>query len=395
MTDMKKIIKYIIPLCVSAIFLVSCDDEDKVDHNTTLTPLTYITADTSIELKNTTAEKYTFEWNASKAADLSAVFYEVQFSDDSEFKEIVYSELPTKLGSSTFLVVNDSTLNIIAEKAGIKQSSTDNLYWRVKASNGINEYIPEARKIAITRPAGFAAYPVELYALGSAVEKEGSLKMIKNVVKGSNSTDTVPNISVFDMVATLKKGDLSFVNSLSGRSRSFSVEEGKLVEDAPAIAIPADGVYRIRFNFKTLAVEATAIQGIDQIIVKKDAEHVVFKSLEYKGNSVWEASYDALLPDGSNLPNGTQYKFRVNEMSLLSGNTEYTYWGSPSNTASPPTASTDAFYFYVTKVDNEAITANQLNYYRFPNSVSGKQMKTTLNLNAEGANYSHSCSLVE
>lgn len=393
---MKKTIRYIIPLFILSFVFASCDDNDSVKHETTISEFTYITEDMNLELKNTSKESYTLSWNPSYSGDNTTVFYEVQFAgEDANFEDLVYNEIPEKTGSINHLTLTDSTLNIIAEKAGIKQLTKGNLYWRVRASNGINEFIPEARKIEISRPAGFAAYPVNLYVKGSAVEGDGALKMLKNIEKGNTSADAIPNSSIFDLVVSLKKGELYFANSLTGRIRTFAVEGGKVAEDVDPIQIPADGIYRVRFNFGTLAAEVTSIQGVDQIIVKKDNENLLFKSLEYKGNSLWEASYTALLPDGSNIPTGTQYKFRVSETSLLSGTTSYSYWGAPAISASPPNSSTEAVYFYVTKVDDQAISATQLNYYRFANGVSGKSMKTSLNLNSDQVNYTHTCAIVE
>lgn len=382
---MKITIKYILPILLGFFLMTSCED-DKENHETVISSFEYITSDFSITLQNVQTDTITLEWSKATAQDYTLVFYEVEFAlsstgfDNPDDIEIL---TPTKLGSSPFIKLTDYDLNVLAERLGVKQSTTGTLVWRVKASNGINQYMPEStRKIEVTRPSGFAKSPETIFLAGSATSAGDDLSQAIRLKVSPLNT------SVFEGICDLKSGELYMVSNKTSKHRFFSIINNELKEDEGAINCPSNGLYHIRINFETGAADFSLISKVQQ--VKVGTPEVLISDLNYSGNLTWEAQYNA---DDLSIKSGNQYKFKVLANSVADGSLRETYWGSPNVSSSPPNTSLTDNYYYVIR-DESAYTPLQY-YYRFPTTVAGKTIKVVLYMGADLENWYHTCTYVE
>jgi len=403
--NMKTKTKYFLSILLLGVVLFSCDDSnDDMNHNTSLTEVKYITGDFDAVLEGVSDKFIKLEWEKSVAADMTQVFYIVQFSGDengfNEPDDILLPGPTDKPGYSSFIEISDSVLNIVAERSGLKQLATENLYWRVVASNGIVQRVANGiRTIKVTRPDGFAAVPSSLYVTGSATsggdELDKAIQMKNLTFMEIANNELVPRADVFEVVLPLKSGEFKLIDKKTKKHRSFSIVDNKVAEFSPIINCPAEGIYRIKIDFDNANAEFTLVNKVEQVVVKAGSTESVVTALDYAGDCRWESVFTALLPGGAALPNASQYKFRFTETPVLDETPveQYSYWGATTKSSGAPNATTPASYFYVVESPAEITAITQ--YYRFPVNVSGKQMKTVLDMNIENVNYTHSCSLTE
>ena len=195
-------------------------------------------------------------------------------------------------------------------------------------------------------------------------------------------TDTIP--VGFDVLVELEESErISITDSKLGRQRYFSLTSDsqvqELYEGDVEMTVPVSGVYHVGMDFVTKEAFFSKVEQVDLIVLQNGKPDDVVTTLEYEGNYVWGSQYTALLSDGSALPNGAAYKFRMTESSG-----KVTYWGSSSKMVNPPTEDTASSYFYVTKVSE-----GMSNFYRFPILVSGKQMNVMLSMAPSEENWYH------
>lgn len=397
-----KTIFYYILLSTIAFCVSSCEKPFETVLETKLSDFNFITGDTSLVLTGSSQDTIVLKWEKSIAENSTLVFYKLQFSDNNEdFSDPTHEMIPGRLGSNSFIEITDSLLNIIAEKSAIRQLSTDKLYWRVIASNGINSTIINggSKHLEISRPNGFAAFPEQLYITGSAspggedISKSLILKAIKK--KSDNSLDS----AFYNIVLPLKKGEFKLVNALEGRIRSFGFENnGDIIEifddnDLKNVC-PADGIYHISLNFNTKSTEYASVERVELVVIRNNQPDNIISTLSYSDDYTWKSTFVSTLSDGSNLPAGAMYKFRFSGKTVNTNNPFTAYWGSLSETSSPPTTSSLESYFHVMRVNNDL-----KNYYRFPTAVSGgssgKNIQAVLVMNPADENYYHTCTIVE
>lgn len=398
---MKTIIKYMF-ISLVTVAIISCDSKYEPTLETILSDFGFVTNDTSMVLTGTSTKTVRLKWEKSTAENSTLVFYKVQFSDDQDdFSSPTYELLPGRLGSNNFVEISDSMLNIIAEKSSIRQLSTEKMYWRVIASNGINSKIVEGEKrfIEVTRPAGFAAFPEKLYITGTATPGGDDLsKAIQIKVLKKKSDPTLDSVA-FNIVLPLKQGEFKLVNALQGRTRTFGFDnDGKFIEifedDNIKTTCPADGLYQISLNFITNVAEYASVNLVELVVIRNNTPDNIIATMNYTTDYTWQSDFVSKLSDGANLPTGAMYKFRFSG-NKVSDNSPFTaYWGSPADTSTPPNATTPESYFYVTYVEN-----NLKNYYRFATAVSGsnsgKNMRAVLVMNPVNTNYYHTCTVIE
>jgi len=380
-------LRYFLGFVLIAI-LCSCQEEKDFDHTTTLTPFEYVTENgLSYELKGTPEDTIRFEWTKSKASNETLVFYEIQFvAEDGDFEHPAYTDKTRELGTVNYYLITDSVLNVVAERAGIKQETTGKIYWRVVASNGIVQFtLDQDQEFTVNRPFGFAEYPSKLYMTGSAV---GDGSDMTTLIAGKRSlNDTL----IFNFVGDLSHGDLKFATDVKPDSRFFGVDAGTIAEGF-ATEVSEEGLYRISLDFRNVTAEFRQITSVEQIFVKSGSEDAVLTELIYGGGLIWTKEFDAFLPDDSPIPNGGQYKFRFTESEPGSESVYFSYWGKTTAAAAPPNQTTTPDYFEVVRVGGEN---PPLNYYRFPLGIGGGRLKTVLDFSGDQDVFSHSCTLVE
>lgn len=398
---MKTIIKSLF-ISLFALAFISCESKYEPELETKLSEFEFVTSDTSLVLTGTTQDTVVLRWSKSIAENSTLVFYKVQFSDDQDdFSVPTYELLPGRLGSNNYVEISDSILNIIAEKSSIRQLSTDKLYWRVVASNGINSTIINGgtKFLELTRPAGFAAFPEKLYITGAASPGGEDISAAVQMKALKKKSDPTQDSAAFNIVVPLKQGEFKLVSTTAGRSRTFGFDStGEFIEifedeDIQTIC-PADGLYQISMNFRTNTSEYASVNQVELVVIRSNQPDNVITTMNYTTDYTWESDFVSRLSDGANLPTGAMYKFRFTGNTVIGNNPFTAYWGSPAETSTPPNASTPESYFHVTGVEN-----NLKNYYRFATAVSGsnsgKNMRLVLVMNPANPEYYHTCTLTE
>ena len=398
---MKTIIKYI-TLSLVAFFIISCEHKSEPVLETTLSEFGFVTGDTSLLLSGTTQDTIVLRWEKSVAKNSTLVFYRIQFSEDQDdFQEPTHELLPGRLGANHSIGITDSILNIIAEKSSIRQLSTGKIYWRVLASNGINSKTINggSKFLEVTRPAGFAAFPEKLYITGPASPGGNDISKAIQMKTLKKKSDPTQDSIAHNIVLPLKQGEFKLISALQGRYRTFGFDgDGKFIEIFEEENIktisPADGLYQISMNFITDVAEYASVSQVELVVIRSNQPDNVITPMNHTSDYTWESDFVSKLSDGSNLPAGAMYKFRFSGTTVNGNNPFIAYWGSQSDTSTPPGTGTSESYYYVVSVEN-----NLRNYYRFPTTVSGsnsgKNMRAVLVMDPKDPNYYHTCTVQE
>lgn len=157
-----KQLQYIIITVVCLLF-TACNGYDWESY-----PASSVTKDFEIESGNMSAvitadninsDFIQLKWSEIKSSDGSLVFYDMLFFNTEDFEAPFYVLHQYK---------NDVTLTYldleeIAKKAGIKNNQQGTVYWKIRASNGIDETIGnDYRSLTLTRPTRFNnTYPFD------------------------------------------------------------------------------------------------------------------------------------------------------------------------------------------------------------------------------------------
>lgn len=153
MSRMKKML--ISGLLLGAL-MYGCSDNkaESFDKKADIIPFQILTRDTAITLSYENAEPIRLSWERARTqGGTVGVFYEVQFADEKkDFQDPVMILNPGSLGYAIFIDIKQAEIDSIARKIGIQSGGTGNIYWRIKATTGVSEYISSAYKMAVTRP---------------------------------------------------------------------------------------------------------------------------------------------------------------------------------------------------------------------------------------------------
>lgn len=381
-----KIMKYIQYVLGLVLTLSSCSNFDWDDNSeTTLSAFSVEGAPMNVTVTSENKEELQkLEWEKSHADNYSMVFYKIQFSSTEDFSQVFYTVETKSIGSENFMELTNDELNQIAEKAGIGQSTTGTIYWKVRASNGINAIeSSNSGKIVITRPLGYAYNPSELYLMGTATAAgDDYTKVIpmKMVATGNES-------GIFEIFTSLKEGSLYFVEKLADKTyRRFAVNASSLVEGTEVSTQPLekDCIHRIRVDFNQASASMTKISKVE---VWYDGTKEVLGTMQLKSAAqpIWTvtAAFAAV-------SNNYKYKFRIQETDAEGAST-YVYWGYSKDTSLEQSASSPADYFYAYEVDDSSSYC-----YRF-NKKSHNNQNLTIELNMQPSikQYTHSVTVSE
>ncbi len=345
MNSMKSIAEKVsVVFIVSLLIMSGCDDSNPVSTSVgTVQSLYTPESNTSVTLQPNGSQS--FEWAAAKAEDGGLVMYEVAFdSVGDDFSEPVYRVASDNNGIENIATLSHKTLNKAAAQAGIEAQGTGTLEWTIISSRGVNEKIADARRsIQITRLAGFANPPTNLFLTGGGTEA------------GSSVSDAIPlkttgdgQFEIYTRMTT--EGSFSFVNTTSGSSRTFVVDSGTLRESQEsAPTIDQDGVYRINLDFTSGSATMARVENLE--LFSAPHNEYLF-DLEYQGNSVFLADDEPYSFFQASYGPDSRYKFR---MTLSSGSEEYYEWiGNDEADVGRPDDSSPDSYFYLYPVPESA-----------------------------------------
>jgi hypothetical protein len=188
-TDMKTLVKLTIIVSLFLSF-TGCEKDELSNTNVTAVKSLYEPTDNkTVVLQSSASASLYFEWEPAKAEDSGMVLYEVAFDKEGgDFSSPVYRMASDNNGGYNHATITHKQLNKIAAMAGIQSSEIGKLIWTVFSSKGINDVkADETRTITITRLAGFAEIPVDVYVTGAASEGGTTLanaSMMKSTAPG-------------------------------------------------------------------------------------------------------------------------------------------------------------------------------------------------------------------
>ena len=312
-----------------------------------------------------------FEWEPSLAEDGGVVLYEVVFDKaDGDFSDPVYISTADNNGGSNQATITHKQLNQIAALAGIESAAQGTLKWTVYASKGINPIrAEEERTLTLTRLAGFAEVPSQLYITGEATEVGADLDkamVMKKVADGE-----------FEVFIKLTEGkSFKFVSANTGTPTEYSLNGEKLVEGGSVTAAKT-GIYKYYIDFNAGSFTSKEVTKVKWFLnwSQKEIE------LDYQGLGVWALNgYTVTGLTGSDNTDD-RYKFR---MESSDGETE---WRAAINNDSKPTGN-DEYYYMAEKTNVEQWTNNEVWKTPATDGWSDKTYDITFSLNTQGE-YTH------
>lgn len=354
----------------AALSIASCKKDTRA-LNQNLTPVSTLSlpADqAAVTLAPATASSVEFKWDAAKAEDGDYVLYEIAFDKEGgDFSKPVFKTVSNGGGVETSITLTHKDLNKIANMGGIAASSTGKLKWTVLASKGTNVMPGTAfRTITVSRPAGFAEIPTEMYITGSATE--GGADVTKAVKLKKNED------GVFEIYTSLKAGDYILTDKPTADGKKYYVDNGLIKEGSTPVTISAAKNYRLTFDFNVATTNMVEIQSVG---LWMSAYNTEIGQLSYAGNSTWSAASIPVEFYQFSWGRDERYKFVVH----TSAGTQF--MGS-SRTDNGAPAGQAASYFFLLPVTND----QWANTYKFDPSADRKSVKVDLFFKADAA-YTH------
>ena len=319
---------------------LGCEDEELRDTRVTAVKILYEPTDNkSVELQTSASASVYFEWEPAKAEDSGMVLYEVAFDmEGGDFSEPIYKMASDNNGGYNHVTVSHKQLNKIGALAGIGAAETGKLIWTVFSSKGINDLKgEEVRTIEITRLAGFADVPVDVYVTGTGSEGGtdlASASIMKGIAPGE-----------FEIYTKLTAGEPYFLtDGNAGTPRQFYIENGVLKEGSSSGTVNATGVYRINLDFNVGSV--VIIEVVDFRLHFAPTDEYLF-SLDYAGNGIFKAENKPIEFKQEGWGRDERYKFTMT-IKDSEGNESLEWWGTLNTTDGRPTGNEE--YYYMTVV---------------------------------------------
>ena len=323
--------------------ILGCEKDQLKDTNVTAVKTLYEPSQgKSLVLQSSASATLYFEWEPAKAEDGGMVLYEVAFDvENGDFSQPVYKMASDNNGGYNYATITHKQLNKIGEMAGIASAATGKLRWTVFSSKGINEKIAEETRILeITRLAGFADIPVDVYVSGDGSEGGtdlASAKIMKAIAPGE--------YEVYTKLTTGKA--YHFTDAKTGTPRRFYVENNLLKEGTASSNVSKTAVYRINLDFNIGSAVYTEINKIELFF--SPTNEFLFTH-DYIGEGIWKASSKPITFKQESWGRDERYKIRMTTTNAA-GETVEEWWGTP-NTDHRPTAASPPSYYFLYRVDN-------------------------------------------
>lgn len=370
-------IKFIMITSLIAAFMACSSDGEVRDLGVTPVKMLYEPADgRTLVLQSSASAMLYFEWEPARAEDSGGVLYEIAFDKASgDFSNPVIMLAADNNGGSNHATITHKQLNQIAALAGIESAAEGTLKWTVYSSKGINPVKAEQeRSITLTRLAGFANIPEELFITGSGTEAGADIAKaikMKRISEGE-----------FEVYTRLTEGqDFQFVNSITGEPTVYSLSGEKIVEGGSS-TVTKTGIYKYYMDFSIGSFTTKEVTKVNLYLNWSQRKI----ELPYKGFGVWELTNHTITGLTGNDNSDDRYKFR---MESPQGETE---WRSPSNDSKP--SGNEAYYFMVERSNVEQWTNGQV--WKSPSTTgwSDKTYDFMFSLNPEGE-YTHNLIIKE
>ena len=318
---MKRIFLHITFIISLIVISVSCSSEGEVrDLGVTPVNTLYEPVDgRTLVLQSSASAMLYFEWEPARAEDSGVVLYEVAFDNaDGDFSNPIFVIASDNNGRSNHATLSHKQLNQIAAAAGIESAEEGTLKWTVFSSKGINPVkAKQERTITLTRLAGLANIPDQLFISGPATELGSG---ISNSIKMKKIND-----GEFEIYTKLKGGEnFQFVSNNSGEPLTFSLSGEKLIEGGTS-TVENTGIYKYYLDFNIGSFTVKEITKVNLYLCWSQRKI----ELPYKGLGIWELTNHTITGLTGNDNSDDRYKFR---MESSAGETE---WRSPGNDSKP------------------------------------------------------------
>jgi hypothetical protein len=279
-----------------------------------------------------------------KTEDSGTAVYQIAFDkSDGDFSNPIYVTASDNNGYNNFVTISHKQMNKIAGMVGIKPSDTGTFKWTVFSSKGTKAVkAGQENTITITRLAGFADVPIDVYVTGEASEGGTDLSKahkMKAVAGGE-----------FEVYTKLTGGKpFSFTDGKSGSPRVFYTSDGSVKENGTT-TVPSDGIYRVTLDFNTGACAYTLVTRVSFYFSPDGA---ILFDLPYEGYGIFRAKKQTVTFKQEGWGRDERYKFRmfVKENAGASPEKELE-WGTLNQTDSRPIASSPESYYYIQLLTN-------------------------------------------
>jgi hypothetical protein len=332
-----------------------------------------------IALEPSASASVYFEWDYVKAEESGTAIYQIAFDkQDGDFSSPVYVMYADNNGYYNHVTITHKLLNKIAGMAGIMPSETGTLKWTIFSIKGTKILKADlSNSIIITRLAGFADLPIDVYITGEASEGGTDLSKAQKMKVVSNGT-----FEIYTKVLANKP--FYFTDGISGTPRQFYTSN-EFIKENGTTTITNDGVYRITLDFNTGAATYTLVENIGFFFCPSN--EVLFE-LPYIGNGIFKATKQTVTFKQEGWGRDQRYKFRmfVRENGGQ-GDSKELEWGTLNQTDSPPTATSPESYYYM-----QLVTPTQWdNKWKLMSDFDGVPADYTVYLQADKP-YTHSIS---
>ena len=342
---MRAILTKILILPSAVLFFTFCSDDGEVrDTGVTAVKTFYEPNDNkAVGLESSASATLYFEWEPAKAEDSGGVLYEVAFDKEGgDFSNPIFVMAADNNGGSNHATISHKQMNRIGALAGIESSAQGAIKFTVFASKGISPIkAEEERTLLITRLAGFADIPNQLFITGEATEAGEDLTkalVMKRVSEGE-----------FEIYTKLTEGKtFKFVNSNTGTPTEYSLQGEKIVNGGTS-KVSGTGIYKYYLDFNIGSFTTKEVTKVNLFLNWSQVK----LELPYKGFGVWEKTDQFVTGLTGNLNSDDRYKFR---MESSTGETE---WRTATSIDSKPSGN-EAYYYMVEKTNVEQWTNNQV-----------------------------------
>jgi len=350
---MEKILIRLTVIASLFLALTACEDEGG-DTDTRLAAVNALVEPLDgkqLALETTVGASTYFEWEYAGVEESGTAVYQIAFDKaDGDFSNPVYVTAADNNGLYNNATITHKQLNKIAGMMGIKSSETGTFKWTVFSSKGLQAMkAAEARNITVTRLAGFADLPVDVYVTGPGSEGGDDLskaQKMKAVAGGE-----------FEAYTRLTAGQpIHFTDGLSGTPRVFHTAGG-IIKEGGTTTAATTGVYRITLDFNTGAATYALVTRVSFYF---SPEGKILFDLPYVGNGVFRAENQTVTFKQEGWGRDERYKFRMFIKENAGADPEKELeWGTLNGTDSRPTPTSPESYYYlrlitaVTQWDNK------------------------------------------
>ncbi len=373
------ILSFLIPL------FISCDSEGDVRHYGVTAVQKLYGPDNGRSVILHSKGSLTFEWEPALAEDSGNPLYEIAFDKESgDFSAPIAIVTADNNGGITRATLTHKQLNKIAAAAGVESAEQGTLKWTVYSSKG---YQPvkalEERTLTITRLAGFADIPEQVYVTGEGSEAGTD---ISNALIMRESEEEE---GVFEIYTRLKAGtSFHFSNNRSEESTTYSSANG-ILQEGGTTTLSKEGVYRIILDFTTGSATYTLIEGINFFFSPSNA--MLFE-LPYVGNGVFKAEKQTVTFKQEGWGRDERYKFRMFiREDEGEGERQELEWGTKNPTDSRPQPDSPDSYYHIALVN----PSQWDNKWKLDGKFDGVSANYTIYLQADIPYYTHSVELSE